>query len=467
MGFRERRRPATGLGLATDLYALTMVDAYLSEGMLGRAVFSLTARRLPERRAFLLAAGLSDALDGLEKFRFSPADLAYLDTLGLFSERLLAYLERFQFTGDVRAVPEGTPVFAHEPLVEVAAPLPQAQLVESLVVNRLQLQTVAASTAVRMIEAARGRPLVDFGMRRAHGIEASVEVARAAYLAGFAGTSNVLAGKRYGIPVLGTMAHSFVQAYRDERDAFRAFLRRFPRATLLVDTYDTREGVRRAIELARALPPDAHPRAIRLDSGDLGALARACRALLDEAGLRDVEIFASGGLDEHGIDRLVSGGAPAPIDGFGEGTALAVSESAPSLDVAYKLVAFAGEPRMKLSTGKVTYPHPKQVFRCETDGAATHDVLACEGESLDGHPLLQRVMQGGARLEAGREPLESARRRARDEVARLPPRLRALGPSAGAYPVRLSPQLERETARLAGLLRARHLQAPPATGVAP
>jgi nicotinate phosphoribosyltransferase len=446
----KRVEPSPGkLGLVTDLYELTMVDAYLAEGLLAKAVFSLFVRRLPKQRNFLLAAGASDALECIEHFRFSPDALGYLASLRMFSDQLLDYLEHFRFSGEVRAFPEGTPVFAQEPLMEVAAPLPEAQLLETLLMNQLQVQTCAASKAIRLVDAARGRLIVDFGMRRAHGIDAALKVARAAFLAGFAGSSNVQAGQRYGVPVIGTMAHSYVQAHRTELDAFRAFVRRFPGSTLLVDTYDTLEGVRNVIRLARELGTEFRVRAVRLDSGDLATLAAQTRQLLDQAGLNQVEIFASGGLDEFSIAELLERGAP--IQGFGVGTALAVSEDAPSLDMAYKLVAYAGQPRMKLSADKATYPRPKQVFRVEQDGSAIYDLLAGADEPSEGRALLVTMMQDGERLKTSRESVEVARARAKEELSRIPKRLRALHP-VEPYPVRISAQLASDTQALAATL---------------
>jgi nicotinate phosphoribosyltransferase len=438
----------TALGLATDLYELTMVDAYLAEGLTEDAVFSLFSRKLPRERRYLVAAGVSSVLTAIERFRFTPAALAWLESLRLLTPRLLSWLERYRFSGEVRAIPEGTPVFENEPLVEIRGPLPEVQLLETLVMNRVQLETVAASKASRLVDAARGRKVVDFGMRRAHGIEASLAVARAAYVAGLASTSNVLAGERWGIPVAGTMAHSYVQAHPTELEAFRAFVRQFPTATLLVDTYDTLQGVRNVIRLAEELGTGFRVAAVRLDSGDLVTLAKESRALLDSAGLRGVGIFASGGLDEEAIEALVDAGAP--IDGFGIGSALAVSEGASVLDVAFKLVEYASSPRMKLSAGKLTYPWAKQVFRVETDdGLALHDVLACDGEALDGRPLLVPVMRHGERLPAGGESLETSRARARDELHRLPAELRLLSGPFTPYPVRLSARLAAETTALA------------------
>lgn len=427
------------LGLFTDLYELTMLQAYLEEGMTDRAVFSLFVRRLPEHRNFLLACGLEPVLAYLEQLRFTNDDIAYLRSLGRFSDRFLSWLGDLRFEGDVYAVPEGTPVFADEPILEVVAPIAQAQLVETFVMNQIHLHTVLASKAARIVTAARGRTVIDFGARRMHGIDAALKAARAFHIAGVHGTSNVLAGKIYGIPVAGTMAHSYVQAHDDEREAFRAFARTFPGTILLVDTYDTLEGVRRVIELVRGAPDQFKISAVRLDSGDLGALARQTRRLLDGAGLNEIGIFASSGLDEHEIAALVE--ADAPIGGFGVGTGMGVSSDAPSLDIAYKLSEYGGEGRTKLSRGKPILPGRKQVFRQEARGRAVGDVIGRAGEALDGRPLLQLVMRAGQRTREGYGDLESARRRAADELARLPSHVTTLGPANPPYPVSVSAAL--------------------------
>lgn len=441
---------APGFELLTDLYELAMVEAYLSEELVGPAVFSLFARTLPKERNYLLAAGIADVLTLIEQLHFTEEDLRYLASLHRFSDRTLRWLRAFRFEGDVWAMPEGTAAFENEPLVEVVAPLPQAQLIETLVLNQVHLQTLAASKAARVVEAAQGRTLVEFGLRRIHGFDAGLKVARSSFLAGFDATSNVLAGARYGIPISGTMAHSYVQAHPAELDAFRAFTRVYPEATLLVDTYDTLEGVRNVIRLAREQGERFRARSIRLDSGDLIALAKASRRMLDEAGLEQVGIFASGGLDEHRVARCIAEGAP--IDGFGVGTSLGVSSDAPSLDMAYKLVAYAGQPRMKLSTGKVTYPLQKQVFRSESAGL-TRDVLALHGERLPGRPLLALQMRGGKRV--FEEPLTTARDRALRERTGLSAALRSLSPAGERHEVQISPALASERARLADRLRLR------------
>ena len=428
------------LGLFTDLYELTMLQAYVERGMGETATFSLFVRRLPERRNYLLACGLDDVLDYLERLRFRREGLDYLASLGRFSERFLRWLEEFRFAGDVDAVPEGTPVFENEPLLEITAPIAQAQLVETFVMNQMHLQTVLASKAARVVTAAAGRSVVDFGPRRMHGIDAAIKAARAFYIAGVAATSNTLAGQIYGVPVAGTMAHSFVQAAVNEMAAFRAFAALYPETILLVDTYDTLEGVRHVIALARELGDAFKVRAVRLDSGDLAALAARARALLDEAGLTRVELFASGSLNEDRIAELVAKGAP--ITGFGVGTAMGVSEDAPGLDIAYKLCAYGGRGRLKLSTGKPILPGRKQVFRIEENGRAVRDVITRAEEPEIGRPLLRTVMRGGRRLPRGSVDLQAARRRAQDEIARLPAPIRAIRPADRRYPVEVSAALQ-------------------------
>lgn len=427
------------LALFTDLYELTMLQAYWREGMEGEAVFSLFSRKLPGHRNFLLACGLADALDYLEAVRFGDDAIDYLRTTNLFSDEFLDWLRSFRFMGDVWAVPEGTPVFPDEPIIEVVAPIAEAQLAETFVLNQIHYQTVVASKAVRVVHAARGRTIVDFGMRRMHGTDAALKAARACYIAGVDSTSNVLAGKVYGIPIAGTMAHSYVQAFDDELDAFRAFTRVYPRTILLVDTYDTEEGVRRVVELARELGARFQVSAIRLDSGDLVELAFRSRAILDEAGLDHVEIFASGGLDEYEIAHIVEAGAP--ITGFGVGTRMGVASDAPALDAAYKLTAYNGRGRLKLSPGKAVLPGRKQVFRIEEGGEAVCDIIARHDEAVSGRPLLVQVMRRGRRLPAGQVDLREARARATDEIRRLPERIRGLSPATPPYPVQVSERL--------------------------
>lgn len=431
-----------GLGLFTDLYELTMLQAYLEEEMTAPAVFTLFVRRLPEHRNFLLACGVPGVLAYLEQLRFTEDDLAYLASLERFSSRFLAWLGAFRFTGDVHAVPEGTPVFADEPILEIVAPLPQAQVVETFVLNQIHLQTVVASKAARVVAAARGRKVIDFGARRTHGVHAALEAARASHLAGVDATSNVLAGRLYGIPVAGTMAHSYIQAHGDEREAFRAFAATFPNTVLLVDTYDTLAGVRHVIDLVSATGGQVSVAAIRLDSGDLATLARESRRLLDAAGLQTIQIFASSGLDEHHIAALLAAGAP--IDAFGIGTGMSVPSDAPSLDIVYKLAEYDGQGRTKLSVGKPVLPGRKQVFRLEDAGQATGDVIARAGEQLEGRPLLHQMMHRGKRTAPARsagDELQAARTHARDELGKLPARLRSLEVAAPSYRVAISDAL--------------------------
>lgn len=438
--------PSFSPALLTDLYELTMAQAYFEEEMLDQAVFSLFVRRLPERRNYLLACGLDDVLAFLETLRFDAAALTYLDSLGRFSPRFLEYLEHLRFTGDVYAMAEGTPLFANEPILEVVAPIAEGQLLEALVMNQIHLQTVLASKAARIVEAAQGRQVVDFGLRRMHGTDAALKAARAFHIAGVHATSNVAAGQAYGLRVAGTMAHSYIQAHDDEYEAFRAFARQYPDTVLLVDTYDTLAGVQKVIDLAKALGPDFRVTAVRLDSGDLLDLSIRTRRMLDEAGLRSVGIFASSSLDEDGIARLVSAGAP--IDGFGVGTEMGVAPDAPMLDIVYKLVEYGGRGRIKLSTGKPILPGRKQVFRLERDGVAEYDVIARHDEPAAGRPLLQHVMKKGTRLPEGRATLDDARARREAELNRLSPSLRAILPADPAYAVRISATLAAEAENL-------------------
>ncbi|MHC4428829.1 MAG: nicotinate phosphoribosyltransferase [Planctomycetota bacterium] len=432
--------------LLTDLYQLTMLQAYVAEGMHEEAVFDFFIRRLPPTRNYLVACGLDDVLQYLETVRFSDDACRWLGGLGLFSDSFLEWLAAFQFEGTVWACPEGTPVFAGEPLLQVVAPLPQAQLVETYLVNQVNFQTMVASKAARVVHAAGDRRVVDFGLRRAHGTDAGMKAARACFVAGVEATSNVLAGRVYGIPVTGTMAHSYVQAHDSELEAFRAFATTFPESILLVDTYDTLEGVRNVVRLARELGEGFRIRGVRLDSGDLATLAKETRAILDEAGLGSVEIFASGSLDDAIVAALVAAGAP--IDGFGVGTQMLVSADAPWLDCAYKISSYDGRGRMKLSKHKSSVPGRKQVYRCPASGEAARDVVGLPDEPIEGRPLLEMVMEGGRRLEAGRRGLSAIREHARAETVTLPKPLLALEPSDPPYPVVLSPRLQDDTDRL-------------------
>lgn len=415
--------------LFADLYELTMAQAYWQHGHNATATFSLAFRNLPPDRGYAVFAGLEDALDHLEALRFTGADVAYLRSLGLFDAAFLDWLPSLRFTGDVRAMGEAELVFAEEPVVEVTAPVIEAQLVETAVMNAIGLQTMLATKAARVMHAAQGRAVVEFAARRTQGEEAADRLARVSYMVGFGGTSNVRAAARYGIPPVGTMAHSFISSFPTEAEAFDAYADSFPdTSTLLVDTYDTVEGVRRAAETGKRLRDTGHAlRAVRLDSGDLLALSIASRRVLDEAGLTDVQVFASGGLDEFDIEVLLEAGAP--IDGFGIGTRLGVSADAPWMDWAYKLSKYDGAPVLKLSEGKASIAGRKQVYRrSDRDGLYAEDTLALEDEQLpeaDGTPLLTDAMRGGRRT-ASAPTLAELRERFASNLAHLPERYKAL-----------------------------------------
>ncbi len=438
----------TGAGsraLFTDLYELTMSQAFWQSGATAEATFSLLIRSYPADRAYFVLAGIEDSLDFLEGLQFTQDDRDYLGSLDKFDKGFLAYLGDLRFSGSVRAMAEGGIFFAGEPVLEITAPIIEAQIVETALINHVNLQTILATKASRVIHAANGRYLVDFAARRAHGFDAANRFARASYIVGFAGTSNTLAGSLYGIPTFGTMAHSFVESFGSEQQAFNAYASSFPDSTtLLVDTYDTVEGVGKAIDAARELRMAGHAlRAVRLDSGDLLDLSWQARALLDDAGLKDVQVFASGGLDEYGIDELLTAGAP--IDGFGVGTMVGSSADAPWTDCAYKLVEYAGRPTMKLSASKLSLPGRKQVFRIrDGNGAFRRDLIARAEERSPAPPaesLLETVMSGGER--SGKpEALKTVRGRFREQFAGLPDRHKALR-SPPAYPVGTSDELER------------------------
>jgi nicotinate phosphoribosyltransferase len=433
--------------LTTDLYELNMVQAYLDRGENKEAVFEFFVRRLPERRGFLLAAGLDDALAYLETLRFSPHEIAWLKDTKRFRSNLIDYLAAFQFTGDVHAVPEGTVCFPNEPLIRITAPLPMAQIVETRLINILHFQTMIASKAVRMVLAAPGKILSDFGLRTAHGAEAGLFSARASYIAGFSSAANVLAGERYGIPIVGTMAHSFIQVHDDEMTAFENFARSRPEGViLLIDTYDTEAAARKVVELAPKLKSDGIGiRGVRIDSGDLTAMAKKVRVILDAGGLRDVIILVSGGINEDVLLKMAA--AKAPIDGFGIGVNLDASIDAPSLDCAYKLQDYAGTPRRKLSEGKQTWPGRKQVWRAhDAQGRMQRDVLSLEDDKQDGEQLVVPVMHSGKRI-APAPSLGKVREHAARQLAQLPESLRRL--EAGAvYPVEISSRLRALAAEL-------------------
>jgi len=423
----------------TDLYQLTMLQAYRHIGMADTAVFEFFVRRLPEHRNFLLAAGLEQLLDYLTGFRFDEQDLEALRGTEKLADAFVDSLAEMRFTGDVDAMPEGTVFFGNEPVARVVAPLPEAQLIETRVVNLLQMQTLVASKAARMrLAAHENQRLLDFGLRRAHGSEAGLFAARAAWIGGFDGTATVLAHELYGIPVFGTMAHSFIQAHDSEAQAFEDFCRSQPENTvLLIDTYDTEEGARKVVELARKLAPEGLKiRGVRIDSGDLYASAKAVRRILDEGGCEDIGIMVSGGLNEDRIAGLAAAGIPAT--GYGVGTDLDVSADAPYLDCVYKIQEYAGIPRRKKSSGKATWPGRKQVFRhYRDDGSFDHDVIGLADEALDGEPLLVPVMRDGERISEP-ESLAAIRERAAAQMAALPMELSLLPVAADPYRVEIS-----------------------------
>ena len=435
--------------LLTELYQINMIQAYLDHGNTDTAVFELFVRSLPPRRGFLIATGLQQALDFLENLRFSSADIDWLKSTGRFNTNLLDYLGDFRFSGEVHAIAEGTAFFASEPILRVTAPLPQAQLVESRLINILHFQTLIAAKAARCVLAAPGKLLVDFGMRRAHGAEAALLAARASYLAGFAGTATVLAGQTFGIPLFGTMAHSFIEAQDDEMAAFELFARARPdNVVLLLDTYDTEAAARKVVTLAPWLKASGIAiRGVRLDSGDLIALSRSVRAILDAGGLHDVTIFASGGLDEDELAAFAR--AHAPIDGFGVGTSLTTSSDVPAIDCVYKLQEYAGLPRRKWSQKKATWPGRKQVWRrYDTKGSMAGDRISVDRGPSDGasngaaggdEPLLRCVMRNGRRLTPP-PSLDEIRRHARQELERLPEPLRQLDADA-TYPIEVGEEL--------------------------
>lgn len=437
--------------LLTDKYQLTMLQSYLEHGMEDTAVFEFFVRKLPAERNFLVAAGLEQVLDFLENLQFSLDELAWLTPQ--FSPATIAYLHGFRFSGEVHAMQEGTIFFPDEPILRIIAPLPEAQLVESRVINLLHFETLIASKAARGVLVAPDKLLVDFGLRRAHGAEAGLLAARATYLAGFAGSSTMLAGMLYGVPTFGTMAHSYVQAHGDETDAFEHFARSHPgNAILLIDTYDTEAAASKVAALAAKLSAQGIDiKGVRLDSGDLGDHARKVRRILDQGGLKHTTIFASGNLDEYRLHELLSAGAP--IDGFGVGTALDTSSDAPALDCAYKLQEYAHTPRRKRSEGKATWPGAKQVYRrYAADGSMVGDVVAlADDDPQEGEPLLREVMRAGRR-NAAPAPLDELRRQTLAGYAKLPQALTSLK-KASPFPVTISSRLRELAQHLNGTVQ--------------
>jgi nicotinate phosphoribosyltransferase len=433
------------MSLFTDLYELAMCASYFDNKKFKPATFDLFIRRLPENRSYLLFAGLEQALLFLESVKFTEEHLAYLQKQG-FNGQFLDYLRNFKFTGDVWAVPEGTLAFPCEPLIRVTAPIIEAQLVETFLLNTVNLQTVMATKASRVVSAAKGKSIIEFGLRREHGVDAGMKVARCSYIAGCQGTSNVLAGLKYEIPIFGTMAHSFVMSFEKEIDAFRAFARTFPnKSTLLIDTYDDITGAEKAAVVAKELERiGCKLGGVRLDSGDLAGISKKVRALLDKKGLRYVNIFASGDLDEYRIAELLDKGAE--IDAFGVGTRMGTSADKPYVDVIYKLCetmsqSGAFSPIMKLSEGKATLPGRKQVFRFkDKKGHFAKDMIALADEKTEGEPLLVKVMENGE-LTYDLPSLGEIRAVASENLARLPEKYKKLT-DAPAYPVELSQALE-------------------------
>ena len=442
--------PGAHLGLFTDLYELTMSQVFFNQGMFAPATFSLFIRQYPPHRGYLVFAGLEDVLDYLADLSFNGDSIDYLRSQGIFSEDFLDYLGRLRFTGNVRAMPEGRLFYADEPVLEVTGPIIEAQLAETFIINQVNLQTLLATKAARCVWAAQGRLLSDFASRRAHGVDAALKMARCSYIAGFESTSNVLAAQQYGIPPAGTMAHSFISSYPSESGAFHSYASAFPsRTVLLLDTYDTVAGAHKAVEVARQLEADGRRLlAVRLDSGDFESLSREVRSILDKAGLGYVKILASGGLDEHQVDRLSRAGAP--IDIFGLGTKVGVSADAPWSDMAYKLVCYDRRPVMKLSQDKAYQPGAKQVFRYkDAAGQFSRDVIGLQDETMpDGEPLLTQVMAQGRRT--GPVPtLPEIRGLFCREFLALPGCFKTLE-NPPRYPVAASPRLQELTSRVQG-----------------
>ena len=428
--------------LFTDLYELTMAASYFAHGVSDTATFSLFIRDVYATRNYFVAAGLEQVLDELAAFQFSDPDISYLQSTGRFSEHFLDRLVQLRFTGNVYAMPEGTVFFANEPVMEVTAPIVEAQLIETFVLNTVGFQTMIASKAARCFHTADGRPLIDFSMRRTQGQDAGIKVARSTFIAGFAATSNVLAGKIYGIPISGTMAHSYVSAFDDERDAFFAYADTFPdHSIFLIDTYDSVEGARHAAAVAKEMKKKGHALlGVRLDSGDMVSLSQKVRKILDDAGLYDVKIFASSGFDEFKIAKVISEGAA--IDAFGVGTKVGVSADVPFVDVVYKMVRFKGRDVRKLSPGKVTLAGEKQVFRkSDQNGRYLEDIIGRRNEVMaEGKPLLEKVMENGKLLRPHPQ-LQTLQETFQENFAALVDRYKSIKDHQ-AYPVKLSTRLE-------------------------
>jgi nicotinate phosphoribosyltransferase len=429
------------LALLTDLYQLTMAQTYLQSRKMEPATFSLFIRTYPRNRSYFVSAGLRDVLDFLGDFSFDAAAIDYLKSTRLFTEEFLDFLKGLRFTGEVWAIPEGRLFFKDEPILEVTAPMIEAQIVETFIINQINLQSLIASKAARCVYAARGRVVVDFSLRRTQGIDAGMKVARASYLAGFSGTSNVRAGQRYGIPIVGTMAHSFVSSFAREIDAFRAFATSFPdNSILLIDTYDTIAAAHQVVLLAREMAARGRRvQGVRIDSGDLVQLAHEVRKIFDAAGMKDIKIVGSGGLDEYDLADFFEAGAP--YDSYGVGTKMGVSSDAPWFDIAYKLVEYAGRSVLKLSPGKISCPGAKQVFRQRnSQGQLQRDVIGLREERFPGmEPLLRKVMENGKVLPP-QPALNDSRTTLFEELACLPDSVKAIR-NPSSYPVEFTPGL--------------------------
>jgi nicotinate phosphoribosyltransferase len=443
------------LALLTDLYELTMAASYFDHRMFEPATFSLFIRNYPPYRRYFVSAGLVDVLSYLQELKFTAEDLEYLEETELFKSEFLSYLEGFRFRGDVYALPEGRLFFVNEPLLEITAPLIEAQIVETLIINILNFQSMIATKASRCVQAAWPRKLVDFSLRRTHGTDAGLKVARASFIGGFVGTSNVLAGKIYGIPIFGTMAHSFITSFEDEIDAFRAFARTFPENTvLLVDTYDTLSGTRLAAKVGKEMARQGKElKGVRLDSGDIARLSQEARDVLRQEGFEKAIIFASGAFDEYKIKRVLNQGGD--VDSFGVGTKMGVSADAPYFDMAYKMVEHSGRPVLKLSPGKITLASAKQVFRfIASNGKLERDVIGLRDDNLkEGEPLLKEVMAGGEK-KAGLPSLSQIQNCFLDEFSCLDEKYKFIDKEGKEYAVGLSSRLKSLQDEVVGKLKA-------------
>ena len=427
--------------LFTDLYELTMAASYFAHQIFSTATFSLFIRENYLKRNFFVAAGLEDVLNELAAFRFSEQDLSYLQTTGIFSKDFLSYVAGLRFSGKIFAIPEGTIFFANEPILEVTAPIIEAQLIETFLLNTIGFQSMIASKAARCVHVAGDRPLIDFSLRRTQGQDAGHKVARSTYIAGFVATSNVLAGQLYGIPISGTMAHSYIEAFSGDLAAFYAYSETFPdSAIFLIDTYNTIDGAKHAVTVAKQMKEKGHSLiGVRLDSGDMVELSRKVRKIFDDAGLFDVKIFASSGFDEFKIAKVIAQGAK--IDAFGVGTKVGVSADAPYLDVVYKMVHYKDRDVRKLSPGKITLAGEKQVFRkSDPTGRYLEDLIGLRDDIVDqGTPLLKKVMENGEILQP-HPPLQAIQESFKKNFALLDERYKSIL-EYNAYPVKLSKHL--------------------------